>query len=1512
MTLPELLESLGHLSKPGAGFKPHKHLLLLSVLSLVEKGHIRDNRIFFSDELREEFRQLLHQFGGEADRDRPHNPFFHLSGAPFWHLVPNDGMASVLATTGSIGSSGDLVRLVSYAEVEESVFRLFQNPDSRREIENTIHRLIEEGAESRTIEAVHEAPASYSLFAHESDAIEAIRAKVSTSRLGIVLSNLELHDPQSNRYFETDLVVIASYAIYIVELKHWSGRIEVRPNSWVQNGSFYKRDPHIANNFKAKLLRGIYEHAFPQFPRVYFESVITCTNPDAVVEGAAIAATTANNPTFASIDRFVEYLRHQRSHKPQVLKDSQCAAFAERLGKLQCTTRPRDFVFPGYEIVERLYQSPERAEVVARRTDVRHCRLSRLRVFFTQGPAGESRLLHERATATLNAVAKVGDRPNILKVWSVPNENNFVVEGSDWSETGTLRDLLQDEEHLSLQRCLSIASGVLAGLSALHDECVIHRALSPENILMVGDVPKLMNFDLSYQLEDNRTTVIPDAAKLQRSPYIAPEIYKGVLTPEPTADLFSLGVMLYEMLVGERPFGCSTDLESMGGCLLASHKAKLDRANVPSGIQAVILSLIRINPADRPADAASVQSRLQALASTPAPHVVNARLKAGDRIGMYEIESFVRDGSQSQIYKAVGVQGKPIAVKLFNADAPLQRIVEEQRNAGTVHHPCLVRVDNYNQVQDGRFYIAYDWVAGGSLRNDIDGGKRPDVPRFRRVASQLLDALAVLHRFQDADGPKPIIHNDVKPDNILLTDVNRPVLIDFGSASEPHIGTYEGTEGYVAPDLRRGEDRQYCPEGDLYGLGVSLREWLGVGTVLPGAVAADIPESLLRWLSKATANTAAERFSSADEMLRALELALTTPQVEKPEAPQKPQEEPSAGKPAPAPAVVERLATAVASALCPNPFAGYLNSLHCRSAANENALAESQARNPHFGAVHVPHPLSDLILKTLCEASPQHVILTGHAGDGKSTVVVEAMKRLGGVPLCEPLSADLQPRTDTKGPGGASISMVKDLSEWSRQQRKSIIAEVVASKRRFLLVSNTGTLLDSFKAQEQESRGNPIVLENELLTAISSPVPRAWSYQGCRFTIINLSLMDNLSVAERIFRRMLSKDCWLACEQSECRNHCPIFKNIQLIRDNEAVVVSRVFLAYRRIYEYGTRLTLRQLCGHMAYMLTAGLTYADVTKMGQKPAQPLVSEFMFYNRFFGDNGRSFDAAAEQITAVRAVRKQGFGDRTAPSWERRLWAERATQPLQLNGKGCEDEFSAMRHCGAGHLSAEAYSGPAGTAHARNQVRRMLYFFHDMDVECDSSFLRAFLNSSMILRFAGWHARDAALSLSETSELKRRILHVLQEQFTGVRLPEGAGGDRHLLVTLTRRSKDVRQSAQVVLASVPEEELELDLAQRDDGMGGLRRELELKGARHLKAALVLPLPFLDYVMMRNQGAIGESIQRSYVDRLEGFKAQLLAQTKASARDDIMLVRLRTNHTFRRQVFAVRKNRLEVTDG
>jgi hypothetical protein len=108
-----------------------------------------------------------------------------------------------------------------------------------------------------------------------------------------------------------------------------------------------------------------------------------------------------------------------------------------------------------------------------------------------------------------------------------------------------------------------------------------------------------------------------------------------------------------------------------------------------------------------------------------------------------------------------------------------------------------------------------------------------------------------------------------------------------------------------------------------------------------------------------------------------------------------------------------------------------------------------------------------------------------------------------------------------------------------------------------------------------------------------------------------------------------------------------------------------------------------------------------------------------------------------------------------------------------------------------------------------------------------------------------------------------------------------------------------------------ETALVLTSHPNAAGATRTDLELLGrGRITGAGLVLTLPFLDYVQMRHFGEVGETLQPAYVERLERFKAQVQELAK-EARTRVMLVRLKTDHTFRRQQYTVCDGKLEVND-
>lgn len=588
-----------------------------------------------------------------------------------------------------------------------------------------------------------------------------------------------------------------------------------------------------------------------------------------------------------------------------------------------------------------------------------------------------------------------------------------------------------------------------------------------------------------------------------------------------------------------------------------------------------------------------------------------------------------------------------------------------------------------------------------------------------------------------------------------------------------------------------------------------------------------------------------------------------------------------------------------------NPFVSYLNSLQRSGGGNENALAESQMCNAQFASIHVEHPLADIIYEELKDSNGRHVLLTGHAGDGKSTLAMEVYKLFQGLDRDQPLDHPPHPREDTE-----SVSIIKDLSERDRREDRDLLSELADKERRFLLVSNTGTLLDLAKQHEEYFGAAAVDLESRVLKAISSESGESILTLGdIEFRVFNLARMDNMPLARRVFAKMLAPERWAVCKTLKCRENCPIFINVNLLQSHQERATERIFLAYRRMYEYGTRLTMRQFTEHLAYLITSGLDQRDIREIQQKTPLPLVAEYLFFNRFFGDNGCEPDGLAFEMKAVQEIGKQKFGERPCPGWEHRLWLRNCAAPVTLGVDSLEAEFEKLRK----HGSHESQFIGMSSDQAREQVRRMLYFLADFSSD-DQRYMGQYLNSPTLLDWIRWQQDGAQLEFQEKTTLERKIYHVLQEHFTGVRLPEGSTqNDRRLYVTLSRRRNEVRQSAQVVLAELDwVNSTALNLVVAESAAGERRSDLVLCGKDRIQGLeLPLKVPFLDYVMMRHFGELGEVLEASYLERLDCFKAQV--QRMASAHDDerIMLVRLKTDHTFRRQRFAVNGSNLEVTD-
>lgn len=188
-------------------------------------------------------------------------------------------------------------------------------------------------------------------------------------------------------------------------------------------------------------------------------------------------------------------------------------------------------------------------------------------------------------------------------------------------EGPTLREILSKEAPIETARAISIMLQASAAVAAAHEAGIIHRDLKPSNILVtqspeVPAVVKVLDFGVAklaaHALDDDEGAItLRQAGALIGTPrYMAPEQYNGhELTP--AADVYSLGVILYEMLTGMAPFTGSSPVEIAAKHVSDSpHPPRNIVAAIPEDVERVVLHALEKSPEDRPPSAGEFRREL--------------------------------------------------------------------------------------------------------------------------------------------------------------------------------------------------------------------------------------------------------------------------------------------------------------------------------------------------------------------------------------------------------------------------------------------------------------------------------------------------------------------------------------------------------------------------------------------------------------------------------------------------------------------------------------------------------------------------------------------------------------------------------------------------------------------------------------------------------------------------------------------------------------------------------------
>lgn len=265
----------------------------------------------------------------------------------------------------------------------------------------------------------------------------------------------------------------------------------------------------------------------------------------------------------------------------------------------------------------------------------------------------------------------------------------------------------------------------------------------------------------------------------------------------------------------------------------------------------------------------------------------------------YRIGAQIARGGMSTVYAAVDTRlDREVAVKVMDPALAREpafrtRFEREARAVAKLNHPTLVNVFDQG-VDEDYVFLVMELVEGGSLRELLK--ERGPMPPHAAIAvmQPMLNALAIAHA-------KGMIHRDIKPDNVLISDQHQVKLADFGlvraidnamgdatNATTSVNGQVIGTVGYLSPEQVRGENLTQA--SDVYSAGILLFELLTGRTPFKGAspletamarisrpvpapstLMPDIPPEIDELVLRACHRDPAQRFQDGSEFLQAVE-----------------------------------------------------------------------------------------------------------------------------------------------------------------------------------------------------------------------------------------------------------------------------------------------------------------------------------------------------------------------------------------------------------------------------------------------------------------------------------------------------------------------------------------------------------------------------------------------------------------------------------------------------------------
>ncbi len=463
---------------------------------------------------------------------------------------------------------------------------------------------------------------------------------------------------------------------------------------------------------------------------------------------------------------------------------------------------------------------------------------------------------HDRARlkTEAEAIARLS-HPNIVKIFEVGEHQGQAFLVMEQVEGGSLDQYLTGRP-APMEMAVELVRTLALAVQHTHERKIVHRDLKPANILLErskrfeagsSDIhsaatvaashplsckARITDFGLAKLLDADSTAWTMAGAVLGTANYMSPEQAAGRVNEiGPAADVYALGVILYELLVGRPPFQGATWSETI---LKVIH----DNPPLPSGLgvgmplelEAVCLKCLEKSPEARYASAADLAEDLtRFLSSEPvsaAPTDERERIARRAARDGFSIGEEIGRGSHSTVYRAThGPLQQVVALKVLQAglcDEAMwtERVRSSSQMWAGLNHPQIA-LPRQAGWWDRAAYVVTDLAPKGTLADYLES-QRYSLRSALKLVEQLAEVICYLHR-------QGVVHGNLKPSNVLLAADGIPRLVDLRVMSGLTMFATGGEIAapglaYLAPEFVEDPASQSMPVTDNYGLGAILYE----------------------------------------------------------------------------------------------------------------------------------------------------------------------------------------------------------------------------------------------------------------------------------------------------------------------------------------------------------------------------------------------------------------------------------------------------------------------------------------------------------------------------------------------------------------------------------------------------------------------------------------------------------------------------------------------------------------